>query len=167
MRTREYFESQGIDIVKINRGGNVTFHGPGQIVAYPIFNLNYLNKDAHWYIDCLENVVINVLKEFGIAGTKKAQYRGTWVGENKISAVGVYLKNWITMHGLSFNINVDKEYFSWINPCGITEFGIASLEAYVENIDISKVKRQLVQSFEYIFNIELEEASQDILEKME
>ncbi|MEL7658563.1 MAG: lipoyl(octanoyl) transferase LipB, partial [Bacillota bacterium] len=89
LRTQEYLESLGIDIVKINRGGNVTFHGPGQIVAYPIFNLNYLEKDAHWFIDCLQNVVINVLKEYGITGSKKPKYSGTWVGDHKISAVGV------------------------------------------------------------------------------
>lgn len=167
LKTKEFLDSRGIDIVEINRGGNVTFHGPGQIVAYPIFDLNHLEKDAHWYIGCLENAVINVLKEYGITGSKKPQYRGTWIGEKKISAVGVHVKRWITTHGLSFNINVDKEYFDWINPCGITEFGITSLEDYVENIDIACVKKQLISSFEDIFQIQFEAAGKELLDNKE
>lgn len=164
LKTREFFESQGIDIVKINRGGNVTFHGPGQIVAYPIFDLKCLKKDIHWFIDCLENSVINVLAQYGIKGEKKPQYRGTWIGDKKISAVGVHVRKWIATHGLSFNINVSKEYFHWINPCGITGFGVTSLADYEEQIDLALVKSQLIQSFEQIFQIKLEEADEDLLE---
>jgi lipoyl(octanoyl) transferase len=164
LKTREFFDSQGIDIVKINRGGNVTFHGPGQIVAYPIFDLKCLKKDIHWFMDCLENSVINVLKQYGVEGSQKPQYRGTWVGDKKISAVGVHVRKWIATHGLSFNINLNKEYFNWINPCGITEFGITSLEDYTDQIDIALVKEQLIRSFEDIFQIKLEEAGEGFLE---
>ena len=165
LQTKEFFDSRGIDLVTINRGGNVTFHGPGQIVAYPIFDLKHLKQDTHWYIESLEDVVINVLSDYGIKGTRKPQYRGTWVGEQKISAVGVHVKQWITTHGLSFNINVDKEYFNWINPCGIKEFGITSLEDYVENIHMTCIKKQLIQSFEYVFQVQFAAADKELLGK--
>lgn len=138
--SKEILEEKGIDIIETKRGGNVTFHGPGQIIAYPIFNLKKIKKDAHWYIDCLEEVVINTLLEYGISGSRKPEYRGVWVEDLKISALGVYLKRWITLHGLSLNINVDKKYFEMINPCGITEYGISSLEDYVKHVEINKVK---------------------------
>ena len=167
LHSTEFFEGKGIDIVKINRGGNVTFHGPGQIVAYPVFDLKYLKKDVHWFINSLESSVINVLKEYGIEGSRKPQYRGTWVADKKISAVGVHVKKWITTHGLSFNVNVDKEFFNWINPCGIKEFGIASLEDFADRIDIATVKQQLIQSLENVFEIKFEIADKDLLTEKE
>lgn len=151
--SRELLEAQGIDIVEINRGGNITFHGPGQIVAYPVFNLSKLGCDAHRYIESLEQTVIDVLSEYGVEGSRKPEYKGVWIRDKKVSAVGVHLKKWITSHGLSFNINVDKEYFNRINPCGITEFGIASLEDYIDNADIADAKHRLIKSFENVFNI--------------
>jgi len=154
--SKEYLEERGIDIVEINRGGNITFHGPGQIVAYPVFNLSKLGCDAHQYIASLEQVVIDVLGEYGIEGSRKPEYRGVWIDDKKIAAVGVHLKRWITSHGLSFNINVDKNYFNQINPCGITEFGIASLEDHVKNIDLNNVKQKVVKSFENVFGVPFE-----------
>lgn len=162
--SKEYLDSQGIDIVQISRGGNITFHGPGQIVAYPVFNLNHLKKDTHWYIDCLENAVIHVLDQYGIQGSKKPEYRGTWVHDEKIAAVGVSVKKWITLHGLSFNLNLDKKYYDWINPCGIKEFGITSLEDHTNKVDIAVVKNQLIKGFEDTFEIKLEEANENILD---
>lgn len=155
--SREYLKEQGIDIVEINRGGNITFHGPGQVVAYPVFNLSRLKCDAHRYMESLEQAVINVLSEYGIEGSRKPEYKGVWINDKKVSAVGVHLKKWITSHGLSFNINVDKNFFYQINPCGITEFGIASLEDFAENVDIGDVKQKLVESFENVFDIRFEE----------
>lgn len=151
--SRAELESGGIDIAEINRGGNITFHGPGQVVAYPIFNLNSLKCDAHGYIFTLEQLIINVLNEYGIEGFRKPEYKGVWIEDEKISAVGVHLKRWITTHGLSFNVNVDKRYFAKINPCGIKEFGICSLSDKIENIDIAAVKQKIVIQFEQIFNI--------------
>ena len=162
--SKEALKQQGIDIIEISRGGNITFHGLGQIVAYPIFNLEKLKKDAHWYIDCLENVVIDVLREYEIRGSKKSEYRGVWVEDNKIAAIGVHVKKWITLHGLSFNIGVDKKYFDMINPCGITKFGISSLKDYVKNPDLKSVKQKLIESFENVFEIQLDEAEESLLE---
>lgn len=160
----EELSQKGIDVVETKRGGNVTFHGPGQVVAYPIFNLKKLKQDAHWYIGCLEEVVIKTLEEYGISGSRKLEYRGVWVDNSKISALGVYLKRWVTFHGLSFNVNVDKAYFSIINPCGITQYGISTLEDYTDSADINKVKKQLIQNFEKVFNIKLQSEDKSILE---
>ncbi len=162
--SEEGLAAKGVDVVETKRGGNVTFHGPGQIVAYPIFSLEKLKKDAHWYMDCLEEVVIKTLSQYGVHGSKKPEYRGVWVGNCKISAVGVYLKKWTTFHGLSLNIDIDKEYFNMINPCGITEFGVSNLLDYVESIEMEKVKEQLVRDFQKVFEIELENADKSILE---
>ncbi len=153
----------GIDLVKTKRGGNVTFHGPGQIVAYPIFNLAKLQKDSHWYMHCVEEVVIKTLEEFGIKGSRKPKYRGVWVEDRKISAVGIRISKWITMHGLGFNINVDKKYFDMINPCGITEFGVASLEDFGIDMEIEDIKDVLISNFEKVFEIELIEDDEKIL----
>lgn len=156
-------EKKGIDIIETKRGGNVTFHGPGQIVAYPIFSLAKLKKDAHWYIDCLEEVVIKTIKEYGISGSRKPQYRGVWVGDCKISAVGVYLRRWIALHGLSLNISVERKYFNLINPCGITEYGISNLKDYIETVEINKTKEQMLYNFEKVFNIDFSKEDIDIL----
>lgn len=153
--TARELKNKDIDVVKVNRGGNITFHGPGQIVVYPILNLNKFYKDVHWYVGSLENVVIDTLSQYNISGYKKSKFRGVWVNENKISAVGVHLKKWISTHGLSLNVNVDKTYFEMINPCGITEFGIISIVDYQDNIKISDVKHKLIGSFEKIFKINL------------
>lgn len=153
--TLEKLKNKKIDIVKTNRGGNITFHGPGQIVVYPILNISRYYKDVHWYVSLLENVVINILSEYNIRGYKKPEYRGVWVDEKKISAVGVHLKKWISTHGLSLNVNVDKAYFSMINPCGITEFGVASMEEYQDNVKIDDVKYKLIENFQKLLKINL------------
>lgn len=157
LHSKEFYEKENIDIIETKRGGNITFHGPGQIVMYPILDLTELKKDVNWYIQSLEECVINVLHQYEISGERKPQYRGAWINNLKIAAVGVGVKRWITFHGLAFNINVDKKYFDWINPCGIKEFGICSLEDYVANPDIEKISKQLIASFEEVFDLKLHE----------
>lgn len=147
---------RGIDVVQVDRGGNITFHGPGQVVAYPVFDLSKLRKSARWYVSSLEQAVIDVLKQYGLEGSRKPEYQGVWIEDRKISAVGVRLKRWISTHGLSLNVTVDKSYFDLMNPCGITEFGITSMEDHRDPIDIDQVKEQLVQSFEDVFQIRFE-----------
>lgn len=164
LSSSEALAEKNIDVYETRRGGNVTFHGPGQIVAYPIFNLEKLNKDAHWFMDCMESTAIKTLAKFNLHGSKKPKYRGVWVGDEKIVAVGLQIRKWITMHGMALNVNVDKRYFDMINPCGITEFGVASLEDFKPDADIESVKTELIRSFENVFNIELIEAQENLLE---
>lgn len=152
---REQLEQEGIDLVPIRRGGNITYHGPGQIVAYPILDLTKLRKDLHWYVGNLEEAVIRTLGEYGITGGRKPAYRGAWVEDEKIAAVGVQFKKWISLHGLAFNITVDKGAFHRMNPCGITEFGICTLADFTAETEIEKVKGQLAKNLAEVFEIDL------------
>jgi len=152
---KEQLESEGIDLVPIRRGGNITYHGPGQIVAYPILDLSKLQKDLHWYVGNLEEAVIKTLGEYDLQGGRKAAYRGAWLEDEKIAAVGVQFKRWISLHGLAFNIEVDKSAFGRMNPCGITEFGICSLADFVNQPSIAKIKEQLINNLAEVYHIDL------------
>ena len=158
---------KGIDFYETRRGENVTFHGPGQIVAYPMFNLAKLKKDSHWFMDCIESTAIKTLEKYNLEASRKPEYRGVWIVDEKITAIGIRIRKWITMHGMAFNVNVDKRYFNMINPCGITEFGVASLEDFKPDVEIENVKTELIRSFENVFNIELLEAEENLLEVYE
>ncbi|AYO30930.1 lipoyl(octanoyl) transferase [Biomaibacter acetigenes] len=145
------------EIYEVERGGNITFHGPGQIVAYPVFNLEKWQKDVHLYVNMLEEVVIKLLSDYGIAAGRKQKYTGVWVGDEKICALGVAIRHWITWHGIAFNVNTDLNFFHLINPCGITEFGVTSLEklGIVENIQ--SVTDKMVEKFREVFDMDIEE----------
>lgn len=145
------------EIYKIERGGNITFHGPGQIVAYPIFDLTKWEKDVHIYVERLEEVIIRLLADYGIKAGRKAKYTGVWVGDEKICAIGIAVRRWITWHGIAFNVNTDLSYFNFINPCGITEFGVTSLEKLGIVEDIENVLDRMIERFEEVFEIEFSE----------
>lgn len=160
---KEKLGKLGIDICETRRGGNVTYHGPGQLVVYPILNLNKFKKDAHWYLRQLEEVVIRTLETYGITAGRKPEYPGVWVGNKKITAIGVHAKKWITLHGFAFNIFVNKDHFGLINPCGITEFGIASIDDYLEVVDYDKVLSKVKEKFKEVFDMNLIECEYDLL----
>jgi lipoate-protein ligase B len=119
---------RGIEICKIERGGDVTFHGPGQLVGYPIINLRKFGLGVKSYVHALEDTLIGVLKGFGIDGVRISEYPGVWVGNEKVAAIGVYIKGFITMHGFALNVNTDLDYFSLIVPCGISNMGVTSMK---------------------------------------
>ena len=154
LMSESFLKEMGIEVHKSDRGGNVTYHGPGQIVGYPIMNLKKFKPDVHWYFDKLEQVLIDTLKDNGLVGERKVKYPGAWVGDKKIAAIGVHISKWITTHGFSINISVNKEHFKYINPCGILEFGITSLDE-ICNIEFDQVELQLKDNFARIFGIEL------------
>lgn len=147
----KYLKTAGIELYETNRGGNITYHGPGQIVAYPIFNLSKWKKDLQWYVSCLEEVIIQVLKDYNIKAGRKPKYRGVWVADKKIAAIGIAAERWITMHGFAFNVKVEKSHFELINPCGIKEFSVASLDDYVERVDFREVVKKVKEKFSLIF----------------
>ncbi len=122
-------EAMGAEIFEASRGGDVTYHGPGQIVGYPIMDLNLQGRDVKAFIGRIQETFIALLKsEFGIdACTDDKKYTGVWVGNNKITAIGIAVRRAVTMHGFAFNINTDMSHFKWINPCGITDRGVTSL----------------------------------------
>ncbi|WP_092590654.1 lipoyl(octanoyl) transferase LipB [Acidaminobacter hydrogenoformans] len=151
----DVLSSMGIEICYTSRGGNITYHGPGQLVVYPIMNLNSFVKDTHWYLRQLETAVIKSLEAFGLEGKRKEKYTGVWIGDNKIAAIGVHVKKWITMHGLSLNLHVNKEHFGLINPCGIVEFGVASLNEYCETVEDQMIINKVRDTFGDIFDMRL------------
>lgn len=144
---------------KINRGGDITYHGPGQLVVYPIFDLDQFFTDIHKYMRYLEEVVILTLQEFGITAGRVDGLTGVWVGvgspfERKICAMGVKASRWITMHGLALNINPDLSYFSNIIPCGIDDKAVTSMEKEcVQTINFNEVKEVLKQKMAEVFDL--------------
>lgn len=144
----------GIEVCEIERGGDVTYHGPGQLIGYPIINLQHFRKDVHWYLRQLEEVIIRVLTEYGIAGERIEDYTGVWVGNEKIAAIGISVRRWITYHGFAFNINPDMSHFQMITPCGITDKGVTSLERLLGySIDIDEVADRVACIFAEVFNV--------------
>jgi lipoyl(octanoyl) transferase len=154
---------KGISYYPIDRGGDLTYHGPGQIVAYPIFDLNNYYKDTHRFLRDLEETVILTLKEYGIESGRDEQFTGVWVGEEKICAIGIKVSRWITMHGLAFNVNTDLDYFNSIIPCGIFHKGVTSMEKILgSKQDMNQVTAKLVQNFMKVFgNPEIREIEPD------
>ena len=157
----------GIDLHTTNRGGNVTYHGPGQMVVYPVMDLTKFRKDSHWYLMQLEEVVIQTMEKYGVLGGRKPKYTGVWINGKKIAAIGVHLKKWITMHGFAFNLYVDKSHFDLINPCGIREYGITSFDDHIKDIKYTEVIDSVKSSFEEVFEIELKDELPIFLEKLQ
>lgn len=153
--TREELEKHGISVYKIDRGGDVTYHGTGQIVGYPILNLNNYGRDIHKFVENIEQAFINLLKkEFNISANTDEKYTGVWVGNDKITAIGFSVKKWITMHGFAFNVNTNLEHFNLINPCGITERGVTSLAKLTgKEIDMNETCHMLISYFCETFKV--------------
>jgi len=144
----EELKLRGIQVYEIERGGDVTYHGPGQLIVYPVFNLNYLKKDIHWFLRQLEEVILNCLEDFGVKGERKAGLTGVWLGQQKIASIGIVIKNWITFHGLSLNIKKnDLKNFCLIRPCGM-DIEMTSFETAIKrDIEINEVKENLIVKF--------------------
>lgn len=145
-------ELRGIEIYEIERGGDVTYHGPGQIVVYPIFNLRHLKKDVHWFLRKLEDIVVDFLSDFGARGVRRFGLTGVWVNDRKIASIGVAIKDWITFHGISINIKKSVlKNFDLIKPCGL-EIEATSLEnALGRIISIKEAQKCLLEQFKRAF----------------
>lgn len=157
----DYLTSRGATFYKINRGGDITYHGPGQIVGYPILDLENFFTDIHKYLRLLEEAVILTLKEYGLYGERSIGETGVWLDvettkARKICALGVKTSRWVSMHGFAFNINTDLSYFGNIIPCGITDKQVTSLQKELEReVDIEEVKTKLKNHLTNLFEMEL------------
>ncbi len=137
-----------IDIIQTDRGGQVTYHGPGQLIGYPIINLNKYRKSVSWYMRTLEKIIIKTLEKYAIDATTKENLTGVWVNDEKICAMGVRLSKWVTMHGFALNLNPDMKYYDGMIPCGIQEYGITSLFEFLnKEIDTFEVMNYLANFF--------------------
>ena len=143
---------RSIDVFNIERGGDITFHGPGQLVGYPILDLSNYKKSVSWYMRSLEQLTIDVLSEFKISAKRVEGLTGVWVGDEKIAAQGVRLTKWITMHGFSININTDLSFYDGIIPCGIFNYGVTSMKKVLNRTQkMEKVKSMVIDKFNQIF----------------
>ncbi len=148
LATEQQLLQNDILVYEIERGGDATYHGPGQIIIYPIFNLNFLKKDIHWFLRQIEAVIIELLANIGIPAKRRRGFTGVWVGEKKIASIGIAIKNWITFHGLSLNVTKDDlENFKAINPCGLN-IEMTSIEDILGiEVHVDAVKDRLISAF--------------------
>tara|TARA_B100001250_G_scaffold43104_1_gene34010 strand:- start:29 stop:676 length:648 start_codon:yes stop_codon:yes gene_type:complete len=143
---------ESVDVFKIERGGDITFHGPGQLVGYPILDLSNYKKSVSWYMRALEQVLIDTLIEFKIIAQRNNGLTGVWVGEEKIAALGVRISHWVTMHGFSLNVNPDLSFYDGIIPCGIFDHGVTSMEQLLgETQNNYNVKNMVIEKFNKYF----------------
>lgn len=148
----DYIRKNNISVYHIDRGGDITYHGPGQIVGYPIFNLNNWTKDTHKYLRALEEILIQTCADYGLTAERNTKYTGVWIEERKIGAIGIKVSRWITMHGFAFNINTDLSLYNGIIPCGINDKGVTSLKKELNReIDIQEVKTKILNHTLKIF----------------
>jgi lipoyl(octanoyl) transferase len=156
----------GIEIHQVERGGDVTYHGPGQLTGYPIIDLRHFKKDVHWYLRQLEEVIIKVLAGYGIVGERMEDYTGVWVNVErgtsnvkrfeKVAAIGIAVRRWITYHGFAFNIHPDMSHFEMIRPCGITDKSVTSLEKLLGyKVDIEEIADRTASAFAEVLNVGL------------
>ena len=157
---KEFLIENKIEFFKTNRGGDITFHGPGQIVVYPILDLDNFFTDIHKYLRTLEEVIIATLSDYGILGFRIDGQTGVWVRKGKfpaqkICAFGVRASRWVTMHGMSLNVNTNLDYFKYIVPCGINDKGVTSIkEELGRKVLLSEVKKRIARHFINFFEVE-------------
>lgn len=164
--TAQALADKHIQYYKINRGGDITYHGPGQVVGYPILDLDSFFTDIHKYLRYLEEAVILTLAEYGVEAGRMAGLTGVWIDHEKqirprkICAMGVKSSRWVTMHGFALNVNVDLHYFDYIVPCGIRDKAVTSLEKELGyTLDLSDVEQRLKQHLQHLFEMKLHEAA--------
>ena len=147
----------GVSLIFTDRGGDVTYHGPGQIVGYPIFDLRERGKDIHRYLHNLEEVLIRTLNDFSIKSELDSGHAGVWVKDEEIAAIGLSIRKWVTMHGFALNVNTDLARFSLINPCGFTDRKATSMARLLgSEIAMESVIERLLAHFAAIFDVQLE-----------
>ena len=147
--------TSGFDLVRIERGGEVTYHCPGQLVGYPILNLAFYQKDLHWYLRQLEEVLIQVLNSYGLQGDRVPGLTGVWIDGYKVAAIGIKVSRWITMHGFALNVCPDLRGFRHIVPCGIADKPVGSLQQFIPNISFAEVQHQVAIAFANVFQVHL------------
>jgi lipoyl(octanoyl) transferase len=160
----EELSKNGVDVFWIDRGGDITYHGPGQIVGYPIIDLNRHYNDIHRYLRDIEEAIIRTLSDYGISAGREPEFTGVWVKSEKVAALGVKVSKWITMHGFALNINTDLSYYDRIIPCGIFHKGVTSIKNILGiEISLPEVHQHLTNHFAQLFQWEIKQISYEEL----
>jgi lipoyl(octanoyl) transferase len=153
--SENYLKENNISVYDIDRGGDITYHGPGQIVGYPIIDLNNWFKDTHKYLRALEEVIIGTCSKYNLRCERNPKHTGVWISDKKIAAIGIKVSRWITMHGFAFNVNTDLNLFNGIIPCGIQDKSVTSLKQELGfQIDIGEVKEKMLHNFVKVFGFD-------------
>jgi len=150
--TQDYLKSMGIEIFKVDRGGDITYHGLGQLVGYPIFNLKEHRESISWYVHSVEEVLIRMLSEFSIEAHREKGLTGVWVENRKIVAIGMRVSHWVTMHGFALNVFTDLSLYDGIIPCGITTKGVTRMVDLNKDIQWEDVKLKVIDKFIEVFS---------------
>lgn len=151
--SEEYLKENNISVFEIDRGGDITYHGPGQVVGYPIIDLSNWRKDSHLYLRSLEQVIIDVCNHYGLEASGNPEYTGVWIGDRKICAIGIKISKWVTMHGFAFNVNTDLSLYNGIIPCGINDKDVTSLQKELNRtIDMDESKKLILSNFKKNFS---------------
>ena len=154
--SKDILGGEGIPLLHVDRGGDITFHGPGQLVGYLIFDLKTQGGDIHQYVRDLEEVIILGLSEFSIRAHRVPQYPGVWVGNEKICPIGIRVSRWVTKHGFALNVSTDLKYFTYINPCGITNKGVTSMTKLLgHDIALGDVTSCILKYSAQVFDIDI------------
>ena len=150
----EFLQSRGVELFEVERGGDVTFHGPGQLVGYPIIDLKRHRQDLHWYLRSIEQALINSLADYGIPGERNTAYTGVWTHGKKIASIGVHARDWVTWHGFALNVTTELSYFNLIVPCGIDGVVMTSIarELGVEQVSARDVTERVTAKFAEAFD---------------
>lgn len=148
-------DKSNVNVHRVERGGEVTYHCPGQLVGYPILNLQYYFKDLHWYLRQLEEVLIRVLAGYGLKGDRYPGLTGVWLEGRKVAAIGIKVSRWITMHGFALNVCPDLTGFEQIVPCGISDKPVGSLAQWIPGINIDEVRSKVALAFASVFGVDL------------
>jgi lipoyl(octanoyl) transferase len=161
LTSAEELAARGAQVFEIDRGGDVTYHGPGQLVGYPILDLAQHRRDIAWYMRSLEEVLIAVARDYGIEAGRQAGAPGVWVGNDKLAAMGVHISRWVTSHGFAFNVNTDLRYFDRIVPCGLRDKGVTSLQKLLgQRVEMDEVVEKVMRRFGEVFKLEMAEQAE-------
>src|SRR6266850_3027600 len=173
LASEHVLQQKGVEFHTTDRGGDITYHGPGQIVGYPILNLGAIRRDVVWYVRMLEEAMIRATVEFGVAAERVAGKKGIWIkngnAEEKLAAIGVHISRWVTSHGFAYNVSTDLRYFDLIVPCGIVDRKATSLEKLLgDSVKQKDVAPQIAKHLGEVFGLELKEASRaELLERLQ
>ena len=160
----EFLASRGVELFEVERGGDVTFHGPGQLVGYPIFDLKRHKQDLHWYLRSVEEALIRTLSQYGVPGERSTGYTGVWTRGRKIASIGVHARDWVTWHGFALNVTTDLSFFDLIVPCGIAGVEMTSIVKETGNeVGLDVVSKVAAAEFSELFSMESCEVSREDL----